>query len=100
MAHHGGVGGFPGRGISSFPFAPLIWSFINRSMPLNQQGYLTASEVYSLTAFLLERNDIIKKGTVLDAKTLAQVQMPGHANYVPPPFVEWTPGRRQREVGK
>jgi hypothetical protein len=98
--HHEGVGGFSGRGIRNWPFAPLIWSFINRSMPLNQQGYLTASEVYGLVAFLLERNEIIKKGDVMDAKSLAQVKMPGLANYVPPPWVEWTPGLRQREIGK
>src|SRR5262245_58947080 len=24
-----------GRGIENFPFAPLVWSFINQSMPLN-----------------------------------------------------------------
>ena len=98
--HHEGVGGFAGRGIRSWPFAPLIWSFINRSMPLNQQGYLTASEVYSVVAFLLERNEIIQKGEVMDAKSLAQVKMPGHENYVTPPWDEWTPGRRQREIGK
>ena len=69
-------------------------------MPLNQQGYLSADEVYGLVAFLLERNDIIKKGEVIDAKTLSQVQMPGRANYVPPPWEVWTPGLRQREIGK
>ena len=97
---HEGVGGFSGRGIRNWPFAPLIWSFINRSMPLNQQGYLTPNEVYSLVAFLLERNDIIKKDEVMDAKSLAQVQMPGRVNYVTPPWEVWTPGLRQREVGK
>jgi cytochrome c len=69
-------------------------------MPLNQQGYLTANEVYSLVAFLLERNQIIKKDEVMDAKTLAQVKMPGYVNYVPPPWVDWTPGLRQREIDK
>ncbi len=97
---HEGVGGFPGRGLRNWPFAPLIWSFINRSMPLHQQGYLTANEVYSLTAFLLERNDVIKPGEVMDAKRLSAVQMPGRASYVPPPFEDWTPGLRQREIGK
>ena len=69
-------------------------------MPLHQQGYLTANEVYSLTAFLLERNDVIKPGEVMDAKRLSAVQMPGRASYVPPPFEDWTPGLRQREIGK
>jgi cytochrome c len=74
------------------PFAPLLWSWINKAMPLNQQGYLTSDEVYSLTAYLLYRNGIIQEGDVMDAKTLPQVQMPNRKAYVPPPYTEWKPG--------
>ena len=97
------TGGYPGntwsgRGISNFPFAPLIWSFINKAMPLKQRGYLKPDEIYALTAYLLHLNGIIGETDVMDANTLPQVQMPNRSGYVPPPFTEWKPGMRQREV--
>jgi len=76
------------------PFAPILWSWINVAMPLQQQGYLTPDEVYSLTAYLLHRNGIIKEGDVMDAQSLPRVQMPNRDGYVPPPFSEWKPGLR------
>jgi S-disulfanyl-L-cysteine oxidoreductase SoxD len=84
-----------GRGIENFPFAPLIWSYINQSMPLNMHGFLTTDEVYRLTAFLLFRNGIIQEDDVMDAKSLPQVRMPRRDDYAPPPFTEWKPGLRQ-----
>lgn len=95
-AEHGGGSEFPGRGIKNFPFAPLIWSWINVGMPLQQHGYLSADEVYSLTAYLLHRNGIIKEAEVMDEVSLPNVQMPNRDAYVPPPFSEWKPGLRGR----
>lgn len=89
---------WPGRGIKNFPFAPLIWSYINTAMPLQKRGYLKPDELYSLTAYLLHLNGIITETDVMDAKTLPQVQMPNRRGYVPPPFSEWKPGMRQAEV--
>jgi cytochrome c len=94
-AGHEEEGNWPGRGIANFPFAPLIFSVIRQAMPLDRQGYLTADEVYGLTAFLLHRNGIIQEEDVMDAKSLPQVRMPARDNYVPPPFSEWKPGMRR-----
>ena len=33
------------------PYATIVWDYINRGMPLNREGTLTADEVYALTAF-------------------------------------------------
>lgn len=93
---HSGENHWPGRGVKNFPFAPILWSWINVGMPLHQQGYLTPDEVYSLTASLLHRNGIIKEDDVMDAETLFKVQMPKRDEYVPPPFAEWKPGLRGR----
>lgn len=75
----------PTRTIGSFwPFATTIFDFIRRAMPQNEEGKLTADEVYSLTAYLLFRNGIIKDDEVMDAKSLPKVQMPNRNGFVPP----------------
>ena len=108
-------GRFPRIANAQHPFAPLIWSYINQMMPLDLQHEhvdmrrfsssvwteaaapccLTPNEVYSLTAYLLNRSGIIAEDEVMDQTTLPQVVMPNRDSYVPPPFKEWKPGMRK-----
>ena len=110
-------------GIASYPFATMIWSYINQMMPLDLQmqhaklGFvagrrpsiggilyepccLKPDEVYALTAYLLYRNGIISEDDVMDADSMPSVQMPLRESYLPPPFLDtlWKPGLRQAEV--
>ena len=71
------------------PFATTVWDYINRAMPLNREGTLTADEVYALTAFLLYINDVIPEDQVLDAQSLPKVKMPIGDKYASLP--EWKP---------
>ena len=71
------------------PFATTVWDYINRAMPLNREGTLTADEVYALTAYLLFINDVIPEDEVLDAQSLPKVKMPIGDNYASLP--EWKP---------
>src|SRR6186997_609495 len=71
------------------PFATTVWDYINRAMPLNREGTLTADEVYSLTAYLLFINEVIKEDEVLDANTLPKVKMPIGTDYASLP--DWKP---------
>src|SRR5881628_1987482 len=71
------------------PFATIVWDYINRAMPLNREGSLTADEVYALSAFLLNINGVIPEDEVLDAKSLPKVKMPIGDRYAPLP--EWKP---------
>jgi cytochrome c len=71
------------------PFATTVWDYINRAMPLNREGTLTADEVYSLTAYMLFINEVIKEDEVLDATTLPKVKMPIGNDYASLP--EWKP---------
>ena len=68
---------------SYWAFATTVWDYINRAMPKQQGGSLSANEVYALTAFLLFRNDIIKENDVMDAKSLPKVQMPNRYGFIP-----------------
>jgi cytochrome c len=76
------------------PYATLVWDYINRGMPLNREGTLTADEVYALTAYLLFINQVIPEDQVLDRDTLPKVKMPlGKGEYASLP--EWKPKTRR-----
>ena len=72
------------------PYATTVWDYINRGMPLNREGTLTADEVYALTAYLLYINDVIPEDEVLDAQSLPKVEMPNRDAFAPLP--DWKPG--------
>ena len=63
------------------PYATTIWDYINRAMPLYQEGSLKPDEVYALTAFLLFKNGVIQESDVMDQQTLPQVKMPNRGGY-------------------
>jgi S-disulfanyl-L-cysteine oxidoreductase SoxD len=71
------------------PFATTVWDYINRGMPLGNEGTLTADEVYSLTAYLLFLNKVIPEDTVLDKQSLPKVKMPIGDDYAK--AHEWHP---------
>ena len=72
------------------PYATTVWDYINRGMPLNREGTLTADEVYALTAFLLNINGVIPEDAVMDAQSLPKVMMPNREAWAPLP--DWKPG--------
>jgi mono/diheme cytochrome c family protein len=82
----------PGLMAVHAPYAPVLWDFINRGMPLNKEGSLTPDEVYSITAFLLWKGDVIKEDEVMDQNTLPKVKMP-HLDMATEPAI-WKKGPR------
>jgi S-disulfanyl-L-cysteine oxidoreductase SoxD len=74
----------PSRTLANYwPFATTIWDYINRAMPPKQQSSLSASDVYALTAFILNRNEIIAETQVIDAASLPKVKMPNRDGFTP-----------------
>ena len=51
-----------------------LWDYINRAMPWTAPKSLTTDEVYAVTAYLLNRGEIIPEDFVLSDKTMAQAQ--------------------------
>ena len=75
------------------PFATIVWDYINRGMPLGREGSLKPDEVYALTAFLLNLNEVIAEDFVLDQQSLPKVKMPIGDNYASLP--DWKPKTRR-----
>ncbi len=61
---------------SKLNYATTLWDYIRRSMPFTAPQTLSSDEVYALTAYVLNLNDIVPPGTVLDQDTLPRVKMP------------------------
>jgi len=66
---------------SKLNFATTLWDYINRAMPFEAPQSLAPDEVYSLTAYVLNLNDILPADAVLDRLTLPQVKMPNRDGF-------------------
>ena len=67
---------------SYWPFAPTLWDYINRAMPMPAPHTLSADDVYALTAYILHLNDIVSSDFVADRDSLPQVKMPNRDGFV------------------
>jgi cytochrome c len=65
-----------------WPYATTLFDYVRRAMPQDRPGSLTDDEVYALTAYLLERNQIIASTAVIDARSLPEVKMPARDKFV------------------
>jgi len=73
----------PVRTVGSYwPYATTIFDYVRRAMPYQQPHSLTDDEAYALTAHLLHLNGIIGENDVMNADTLADVEMPNRDNFV------------------
>lgn len=83
----GGVGSFltdkrkltPG---SMYPYAPVLFDYVRRAMPMTAPQSLTDNEVYALSAYILHLNELVPADGVLDAKSLAAIKMPNRDGFI------------------
>lgn len=84
----GGIGSFttkarvvtPG---SMYPYAPILFDYMKRAMPMDAPQSLTNDEVYALSAYILNLNGLVKADAVMDAKSLSAVKMPNRDGFIP-----------------
>jgi S-disulfanyl-L-cysteine oxidoreductase SoxD len=67
-----------------WPYATTVFDYINRAMPFDKPGSLTADEVYALTAYLLSENKIIPEADAMTAQSLPRVRMPNAGGFTSP----------------
>ncbi len=65
-----------------WPYAPTLFSYIRKAMPQDNPGSLDDGQVYAIVAYLLWRNGIIGRDSVVNARTLAGVVMPARGRFV------------------
>jgi len=67
---------------SYWPFAPTLWDYINRAMPMPAPHTLSADDVYALTAYILNLNDAVPNEFVADRDSLPKVKMQNRDNFI------------------
>ena len=83
----GGIGSFktntrvltPG---SMYPYAPILFDYIRRAMPMDSPQSLTADEVYAVSAYILNLNGIIGPTDEMNSKTMVAVKMPNRDGFI------------------
>lgn len=83
----GGVGSFktdkrkltPG---SMYPYAPILFDYIRRAMPMDAPQSLTNDQVYALSAYILSLNELVPNDAVIDAKSLTAIKMPNRDGFI------------------
>ena len=83
----GGIGSFttgtrvltPG---SMYPYAPILFDYTRRAMPMDSPQSLSNDQVYALSAYILHLNGLVPADAVMDAASLAKVAMPNKDGFV------------------
>ena len=84
------AGQAPVKTIGSYwPYATTLFDYVRRAMPWTNPKSLTNDEVYAVSAYLLNLNGVIGENDVMNAQTLAKVNMPNKDGFIP--FPRWPP---------
>jgi len=67
---------------SYWPFATTLFDYINSAMPFPAPHTLTADQVYAMTAYILNLNNLVPNDFVANAETLPKVKMPNHDHFI------------------
>jgi mono/diheme cytochrome c family protein len=66
---------------SYFPYLSIVFDYIRRAMPFGAAQSLTNDELYAVTAYVLNLNDIVDDKFVLSKQTWGQVKMPNQGGF-------------------
>lgn len=83
----GGVGSLrsakPVKTVASYwPYAPTLFDYIRRAMPLTAPQSLNDWEIYGLVAYLLSIDGIVAPNARLDGPGLSQIRMPNRNGFI------------------
>lgn len=70
---------------SYWPYASTVYDYIRRAMPFGYAQSLTPDEIYAVTAYILNMNDVIDEDFVLSDETFTSIELPNQDNFVDDP---------------
>ena len=70
---------------SYWPYAPTLFDYIRRAMPMNAPQSLSDNDVYAVSAYVLHLNGLLPADATLDAKSLSAIKMPNRQMFTGDP---------------
>jgi hypothetical protein len=70
---------------SYWPYLSTVWDYVHRAMPFGEAQSLEPNEVYAITAYLLNMNDIVDSDFELSKENFTSIKMPNEANFIEDP---------------
>ena len=67
---------------SMYPYAPVLFDYMRRAMPLTAPQSLSNDETYAVSAYLLHLNGLVPAAAVMNREALTAVQMPNRDNFM------------------
>ena len=67
---------------SMYPYAPILFDYVRRAMPMDSPQSLTDNEVYALAAYLYNLNGLVPDDATINAETLAAIEMPNRDGFM------------------
>ncbi len=67
---------------SMYPYAPILFDYTRRAMPLDAPQSLEPDQVYAVSAYILNLNGLVADDFIADAASLTAVQMPNRDAFV------------------
>ncbi len=67
---------------SMYPYAPILFDYTRRAMPMDAPQTLTNDQVYALTAYIYNLNGLVADNAVVDAKALKAIKMPNRDAFI------------------
>lgn len=67
---------------SYWPFATTLFDYINSAMPFPSPHQLSADQVYAITAYILNLNNIVGNDFVASRETLPKLKMPNRDHFI------------------
>jgi len=61
---------------SMYPYAPILFDYTKRAMPLDSPQSLSDDEVYAVTAYIYHLNGLVDEDFVANSETLPEIEMP------------------------
>ncbi len=67
---------------SMYPYAPILFDYVRRSMPMTEPQSLSNNEVYALSAYIYNLNGLVPDGATVNAATLKEIKMPNRDGFM------------------
>lgn len=67
---------------SMYPYAPILFDYVHRAMPLDNPHSMTPGQVYAVSAYIYHLNDLVPEDFVMNAETMPTIEMPNRNAFI------------------